>query len=373
MQQLVVAVCDRDSVYGRKLSEYWMQKQELSEVRYIGQEEELDSCLEKEEADVCLVSPELLQALSKEGIRNPTCNAESIHGVEAAGPIVICLAEETVTEELAAYPCICKYQSADEILRQVYHHLAGRPMARKQQNYRKSCTIGLCTPWYHGNALLAGIAMGRCLSRRGRVLYINSRGYPGWYGEGQADEVQNLSDIILSLRKAPGDTGALVRSGILTLGEIDYVVPVQTARQLEGMECADLVRLLEVVWKELQYDYVVLELDPSLAGMESVLEQCDRLYGFLPPSYGEEQLQQRFSEEMEEWKPVLYRIPQQLYMECSRMYEIQPDMAAEEMLGWIQTCMGEEDNGHGDKGQAFHGGDPEAGAGTHGCITPDGR
>lgn len=358
MQQLVVAVCDEDSGYGRKLSEYWMQKPELGKVRYIGQADELSVCLEKGQADVCLVSPGLLRTLEKK---------------EAAAP-VICLAEETVTEELTVYPCICKYQSADEILRQVYGCLACRPAAEIRQNYRRGCTIGSCTPWYSGGVLLAGLALGRYLSEKGRVLYINARGCHGWSGETAEDNGRNLSDIILSLREETGNGGAVVRSGILAMGKVDYIVPVQAARQLEGMESEDLSGLLEVVWKELQYDYVILELDSELAGIAAVLEQCDRVYGFLPPSYGTEQLRQSCLEELKEWKPQLYEIPWKLYEECGRMSSLPPDMAAGALADWIRTCMNEEEQ-NGDEGegeQTFGGGDKEAGAGTHGRIAPDG-
>lgn len=373
MQQLEVVVCDEDADYGRRLSEYWMDRQELSTVRFIGQREEFVAQLEAAHSGVWLISAKLLQVWDKTVRKGRMDVEESEHPAGIGEVSLICLAEETVAEELAVYPCICKYQSADEILRQVYRCLAGTPVLQKQQNYKTGCVIGLCAPWYDGSALLAGLALCGYLSRKGKVLYINSRGYHGFCVEEGMADVQNLSDIILSLRKTEANAGAVVRSAILTMGETDYVVPVQAARQLEGMEAADLVRLLEVIRSELHYEYIVLELNPELPEIEKVLEQCGRRYGFLSPSYGTEQMRQMYSRIMEKWDFRIFPVPLPLYTEGVRMSGTQPELAAEGMGTWIEECMEEEVNADGGRRSALCRGDKEDGSGTHGCVTPDGR
>ncbi|MDE7062245.1 MAG: hypothetical protein K2O73_03250 [Lachnospiraceae bacterium] len=340
MQQLVIAICDQDSDYGRSLTEYWMQKREFSRVAFLEQQEDLVQRLKEERADIWLISPELLKKL-QEAQKERECAEQE--GLGQFSTQVICLAEETVAEELAPYPCIYKYQSADEILRRIYQNLEGQTAISEGYNYRKGRTIGLCTPWYNGSSLLAGLTLSKYLSRKGNVLYVNTRKYHGFGGAWYVEESRNLSDIIIALRGPETNMGAALKSSILAVEEVACITPVKAPRQLEGMEAEDIVQLLAAIWSELQYDYVVLEVDPELTGIEVLLEQCDDLYGFLPPSFGAEQIGNIFLDTLNKQDFKLYRIPAALHMKGVGVPEILPQAVSEQMMEWMEECMQEEE------------------------------
>lgn len=340
VQQLVIAICDQDSDYGRSLTEYWMKKREFSRVVFLDQQEDLAHRLKEEGADIWLISPERLRGLEEVQKERECIDQEGLGQFPAQ---VICLAEETVTEEFAPYSCIYKYQSADEILRRIYQSLEGQSAISEGYNYRKGRAIGLCTPWYNGSSLLAGFALSKYLSRKGNVLYVNTRKYHGFSAGWYLEDIRNLSDIIISLRESETNVGATLKSGIRDIEEVACMVPVKAPRQLEGMGAEDIVQLLSAIWRELQYDYVVLEVDPELTGIEALLERCDDLYGFFPPSFGVEQTGNIFLEAFARHGFKLHRIPAALHMKGIGVPESLPQMISEQLMEWMEECMQEEE------------------------------
>lgn len=343
MQQLAIAICDQDRDYGRSLTEYWMQKREFSRVAFLEEQENLLQRLQEERADIWLISPDCFKNLREEQRDRSGGGSPEQDGWDRLPAQVMCLAEETVTEDMTPYPCIYKYQSADEILRRIYQNLEGQPSISEGYHYRRGCAIGLCTPWYNGSSLLAGLALSDILSRKGKVLYVNARKYHGLEAAWNGEETRNLSDIIIALREPGSNVGAALNAVILKMGDVSCIAPVKAPRQLEGMEAEDMVQLLSAIWRELQYDYVVLEVDPELAGIEALLEQCDYIYGFLPPAPGAERTADFLREMFHPLRLKLYSIPAALHMKGIGMPGILPGAVSEEMTEWIADCMKEEE------------------------------
>ena len=70
-------------------------------------------------------------------------------------------------------------------------------------------------------------------------------------------------------------------SGITNVGELGIMVPVEQAVLLGEVKAQDYHRLLEIIWQELSFDYVILEIQPELADTGRIIEECDRVYAFL--------------------------------------------------------------------------------------------
>ena len=86
----------------------------------------------------------------------------------------------------------------------------------------------------------------------------------------EMEESHNLSDVLLSLRLGSTNGGASVMSGITTVGELGIMVPVEQAVLLGEVKAQDYHRLLEIIWQELSFDYVILEIQPELADTEEL-------------------------------------------------------------------------------------------------------
>lgn len=81
-------------------------------------------------------------------------------------------------------------------------------------------------------------------------------------------------------------------SGITNVGELGIMVPVEQAVLLGEVKAQDYHRLLEIIWQELSFDYVILEIQPELADTGRIIEECDRVYTFLKQEYGMDTVEQ---------------------------------------------------------------------------------
>ena len=163
MNQISIAICDADSAYGNKLAEYLLETGNVAKAEVYTDWNSVEADLNGEKRDIWLINSGILK------------EAESLPLKEE----MVCLAEERLGAREAALPHIYKYQSANVILQEMYALLAEHPTEICLRGSRKGHTIGLLSPWYDGLSLLTGLAVAQVLAEKGKVLYINTRGYCG--------------------------------------------------------------------------------------------------------------------------------------------------------------------------------------------------
>lgn len=328
MNQISIAVCDADPVYGNKLAEYLLETKSVSKADVYTDWSSVEENLEKEKKDIWLINSGLLK------------EAENLPLKEE----IVCLAEERLSAREAALPHIYKYQSANVILQEIYALLAGHPAEICLRGNKRGSTIGLLSPWYDGLSLLSGLALAQVLAERGKVLYVNTRGYCGMQLP-EMKESHNLSDVLLSLRIGSTNGGASVMSGIITLGEISIMVPVDQAVLLGEVKAQDYHRLLEIIWQELSFDYVILEIQPELADTGKIIEECDKVYAFLKREYGIDKVEEQILSSETEGKIRMIKIPERLQPDELHENYSNPIAAAGYLKEWIaQEIDGEERN-----------------------------
>lgn len=334
MNRLSVAVCDEDSVYSRKLSEYLKDKGSLSKVCFFeaGRIAELFAG----ESDICLIDSAIWSVMKEKLLQKvqeePVCRK-----------LIICLAADEVAENVAECPRIYKYQSADIILQEIYQVIAKRTETGSVRGRKKGKTIGLISPWYDGMSLLAGIAMAGSLSGRGNVLYINSRGYHGMIFSAETKEQTDISDVLLALRIESGNAAAKIMSGTISYGKFSCMIPVHRAGQIADITGEDYARLLNTIWKSLEYDYVVIELQPELADFRRILEFCDAAYSFLKREYGRERLEGQLGKLQMQGFVQIEEFPKEIASYCNENTSIDPLVQAGCMQEWMEALLSERE------------------------------
>ena len=331
MNQISIAICDADSAYGNKLAEYLLETGNVAKAEVYTDWNSVEADLNREKRDIWLINSGILK------------EAESLPLKEE----MVCLAEERLGAREAALPHIYKYQSANVILQEMYALLAEHPTEICLRGSRKGHTIGLLSPWYDGLSLLTGLAVAQVLAEKGKGLYINTRGYCGMKLP-EMEESHNLSDVLLSLRLGSTNGGASVMSGITTVGELGIMVPVEQAVLLGEVKAQDYHRLLEIIWQELSFDYVILEIQPELADTGRIIEECDMVYAFLKQEYGMDTVEQQLMSQEVKGKIQIIKIPERL--QTGERYENSgsPVVAAGYFKEWIaQEIEREEGNEKG--------------------------
>lgn len=340
MNRLSVVVCDEDSSYSRKLSEYLREKGNLTSVSMC-ETDEAESVYADGKQDVYLVDSAVWAAI-QEKRRNSGKKESEPQEAGIRDRQVICLASDEVAESVAECPRIYKYQSADVILQEMYKVIAGRPETAVVRGRKRGKTIGLVSPWYDGASLLAGIAAAGVLAKKGRVLYINSRGYHGMVLVAESGSKTDLSDVLLALRMQNGNAAAKIMSGIVPYGDFYCLVPVHCSRQIADITVEDYVNLLEIIWKDLEYDYVVVELQPELAEFQKILELCDEVYSFLKREYGSEALEGEIRKMQIGEMVRIQQFPKAMISYCDENVCMEPLAQSGCMREWMEQVLEED-------------------------------
>lgn len=324
MNQLSVIICDRDNSYAKNLAEYLMEKGNQSEV--IAYEMQPEEVLSKS-CDLYLLDAEWVAA-----------ELESLNNAKKSQ--VICLAGDTIAESLEVFPRVYKYQSADKIIQELYDFLSKTEARGNIRMRERGCVIGLMSPWYDGVSLLCGIALAKSLKEKGSVLYMNSRGYHGFPLSEEGDERSDLSDVLLALRMQADNPGAKIMSGIVAAGDFSYMVPVRQAGQIADVTVQDYQNLFTCIWKELEYDYLVLELQPEMADVAELVKQCDEVYCFYKTEYAQEILFEQMNRDSMKDRIQRIKIPDSISVFCREAVQTDPLTQAEGMKDWMISAIG---------------------------------
>lgn len=344
MNRLSVVVCDEDSSYSNKLSEYLREKGKLTDV-CVCKADEAESFYAAGNQDIYLIDAAVWAAIqeklrdSKKLLQESGERENRESGVRRKQ--IICLASDEVAESVADCPRIYKYQSADIILQEMYKVIVGRVEACSVRGRKRGKTIGLISPWYDGTSLLAGLAMSGSLAKKGSVLYINSRGYHGMPFVKETGTITDLSDVLLALRMQSGNAAAKIMSGTVSCGDFSCMVSVRRAGQIADIAADDYEKLIEIIWKNMEYDYVVMELQPELAELPKILELCDVVYSFLKKEYGSERIEEQIRGMQSNAAIKVQQFPKALTACCDENTYGEPLAQAGCMREWMEQLLEE--------------------------------
>jgi cellulose biosynthesis protein BcsQ len=265
MRRRQLAVCDREPEYTCRFTEYANQRREpLFTVHGFTGSEELADYARENTVDILLLSPEFLEEFRK----------------TARPGQVICLSDQQYLEEDPGCPVIYKFQSCDQILRQVMDLYAQQAPAAPMQALRleELKLLGIYSPVGRTGKTSFALALGKELARRKRTLYLNLEEYSGFqalypYGDGQT-----LSELMYFLKQNRAAFVCKVESVVQQIGGLDYIPPLKSPVELRHISARDWESLLEALAQGTNYEVVILDLSGAVNGLFELLERCDGIY-----------------------------------------------------------------------------------------------
>lgn len=179
-------IADSDVSYGDAFREYVnLKKGYLFQVRMCTQKEQLLKALSEEEIEILLLSAAWYENL-RDSIRNEC---------------VIFLSEGSLPKELHRYPAVYKYQSVENILREIMYYYSDQE--REEEYYtgvlKDNKVIGIYAPSGGIRKNKFAITLGQILAEERNVLYLNLEECSG-FSEIMGGNHWNLSDLIYYLR-----------------------------------------------------------------------------------------------------------------------------------------------------------------------------
>lgn len=258
-------VADSGKAYAEAFMEYVnLKKSHLFQVRICTKKDELVKALAGEEIEVLLISAEWYEACK-----------DSIHQ-----KCVILLSEGSLQKEFSTYPAIYKYQSAENILREVMYYYSEQETGETYFSgvQRDNRVIGVYSPIGGIGKTRFALTLGQILAERQNVLYLNLEECSGLV-QFMGNSQWNISDLIYFLRQQ-NKTQFLYRlnSMVRKLNHMDYILPCDSYMDFRQITVEEWQRLLYLIRTQSSYDSIILDMGNVMGHETELLRQCDGIY-----------------------------------------------------------------------------------------------
>ena len=261
----VFAVCDTEQTYAFNLMEYLNSRLRVPfEIQMFTAPEALVSFASVRHVDLLLVS----ERAATEEVRNLP-----------VGKLMI-LSEGSVPESLAAYPAVSKYQSADQVVREVMDfYSAQQSAAEPARILRPDCRkIGVISTWEPGLRTAFAIALGEILAERRNVLYVSLDPWDGTASLFDDHPDRTISDLLYYYRQGKNGLIYCAESMIRTVRGMHYIPPAAHPGDLLLMNAEQWSGLFNELTETGACDTLILDMGSRMTDPEGILSFCSEIY-----------------------------------------------------------------------------------------------
>lgn len=264
-QRSIFAVCDKEAEYAYNFMEYLNQKKGLPfEVQAFTGPEALCGYAGEHHVEILLISGRAM------------CDAVRRLKV---GMLVI-LSEGVHSPELDQYPSVYKYQSSDNVIREVMNcYGAGHPAGEPPAVLKKSTeVIGVYSPVGRAQKTSFALTLGQVLARDRAVLYLNMESFSGFERlMGQSYE-RGLSELLYYARQENANLAYRIGGTAQSIQNLDFIPPARSPADIQSTPAEAWLRIIEAVQKESSYEILILDIGDGVSELFRILECCGRIY-----------------------------------------------------------------------------------------------
>ena len=192
----------------------------------------------------------------------------------------IFILNETGLKSLSRFANFSKYQSAGALFQQILLEYAEREkdFVPRFCGNKRAKIIGVYTPITRCLQTGFSFSLAGSLGKKGRTLYMNFEQYSGFSKLFQKGYIKDLSDLVYYFSYSKDKFLYWLEGVVEHFGNIDYVPPVLTAVSLLEISEKVWTEMLEVISRDTDYDYIVLDLSDSVQGIFQILDLCHIVY-----------------------------------------------------------------------------------------------
>lgn len=264
MKSTKIWIVDSEVSYAEAFREYVnLKKSHLFQVRTCTEKETLKKAFAQKEIEILLITAKWYQ-FCKDLIRNEC---------------VIFLSEGSLPAELSTYSAVYKYQSVENILREILYFYSEQDMEEEylMSAQREHKVIGVFSPADTVEKNQFALALGQILAEDRCVLYLNLEECSG-LSEIFTGNHWNLSDLIYFLRESKKPFLYRLNSMVQKMDRMDYIPPCESYLDFKQISVEEWRRLLYLIRTQSVYDCMVLDFGRTTGHELELLRQCDGIY-----------------------------------------------------------------------------------------------
>ncbi len=259
-----IAICDSDARYRQSLQSYLMKRLPEYEVHIFANLSETMEYSGKQGFAILLVSEQALE--------------RTISKVQALQIFVL---RENGKSEIQDYPYVDKYQSVEQLIREVFEEYAKHSLREEPayRCYQKTRLHAFYSPIGQQEQTLCAFTLGQLIvQQEKKVLYLNLQAFAGQKELFLGEQAADITDLLYFAGKGEGNLSAKLQGMKQTLGGVDYLAPAQDGMDLLQVTKEEWLTLLERVMEWGEYSDVILDLSEICQGLYQILEKSDVIY-----------------------------------------------------------------------------------------------
>ena len=267
-----LAIYDEDEAYANNLLEYISNKQgAVLDVIAFTNRDDLEKYCKDCHVDVLLISDRQM--------------AEEITGWNIEK--IILLNSGDIFSENEGYLSLYKYQSTDNIIREVLNYFVDINLDRNATNLvnNRSRLIGVYSPYCSHIQSVWAFTLGRVLANEQKTLFISLKEYSTLEKLLGETNDNDISDLVYFFRQNPSIVPIKLQAIKNSIDNMDYVMPMKYFEDLENISKQQWISFIDMLANIDCYECIVVELGNKLKGALDILEMCDRKY--MPTEQGD--------------------------------------------------------------------------------------
>lgn len=266
MKKRILAVLETEQEYADLFLRFLKEKKDgLFESRIFTKEEALQAYLKEESADVLLASEESNYEQFQEQI-----------------PFVILLTENCYVKEGEETPTIYKFQSAEQILKDVLK-LYVEQNKDEQVSYlskgRRFCRkIAVFSPYGGCGKTTTAAILGNLLGQKQKVLMVSLEAFKKPCSWLEREENGGLSDFLYYIQQERGNLEMKLKSMVMRIGNMDYLPGMTNVFDLQKMCAEEMYACIHAIEQYSEYEVIVFDISFISEALLPLFEECEVIY-----------------------------------------------------------------------------------------------
>lgn len=283
-KKIRMALYDSDGYMASLVSYLCKKKREIVETRLFTNLSLLREHVKAGQVDVLLAMEEEL---------------DELYGLQAFVPKIILLTEGNVVEEQSYFCLVFRYQSAEEVIREVLEEIAedDKIVYGGVVTASRQCEVISGYSPFGGGGLSTFLAnLAEELAENHRTLYISLEEFHGLENlpsekEGRPEEYRGMSEVIFYLQQRKEKLALKLDSLVHEGKRAEYLLAVENYRDLHHMSREDMICFFQTLCNETPYEKIVFDVGYLGEAQEYVLERSDKIYMPIPNTKAQEMKQ----------------------------------------------------------------------------------
>lgn len=262
----VFAVCDTEIEYAYHFMEYLMKKKNIPfEIQAFTSPEVFADFARSHPVEILLISD---KAITEEIRQLPIRQ-------------IILLSEGVHDPSLDQFPAVYKYQSSDNVIREVMacYGVENEVVVGQNQVTKKEMRIiGIYSPVGRTQKTSFALALGQILGRDRAVLYLNLESYSGFEQLLETHFDRGLSDILYYARQQNSGIVYKIAGMVQTIQNLDFLPPALFPMDIQTTKYEEWLWLFRQLEQNSSYEVLILDLGDAVCDLYQLLDYCTEIY-----------------------------------------------------------------------------------------------